>query len=587
MTSETIPTGGASGGADAAWHSMEAKAVATRLGVSHDGLTIMEAKRRLADFGPNEIEETSPPGAFTTFIAQFRSPLIFILVTAAIVTAMLGEWADTLVIAVVLLFNSGIGFVQERKAEESVRALRTLVAPLAHVVRGGHELQIDGRELVMGDVVLVESGVRVPADLRLTHVVGLQIDESLLTGESLAVTKSVEPLPEALALADRVNLAFAGSMTTNGRGRGVVIATGAHSQLGAIAEQMRNEESPASPLQVRMARLARLIGVVVAVASVGVFGVGVAVGEPASDMFRFAVAMAVSAIPEGLPVVMTITLAVGVRRMARRKAIIRRLAAVETLGSTTIIGSDKTGTLTENRMTVQCLYTAGRHWHVDEIPPVTDTTADRALYRTLLTGVLANEAQLYVEDGEVRTEGDPTEAALLVAAWRQGVEPEQARDEYDLVAEVPFESERRYSATIRAHGEQRLVSVKGAPERVAALCDTQMTDAGLEPFDAETVNAAARADGRRRAPGPGDGRATRARRPRRRREPPRGAHGAHVPRLAGHARPAATRRGRCGRRLSQRRHTSDHDHRRPPRHRGRDSGRRRNHRRSHPCADRA
>jgi calcium-translocating P-type ATPase len=335
------------------------------------------------------------------------------------------------------------------------------------------------------------------------HVNGLRIDESLLTGESLPVGKATEPIAGEAPLAERTNMAFAGSMVTSGRGRGIVVATGAISQLGEIAEQMRSEESPQSPLQVRMARLGTVIGTVVAAASVATFLLGLALGEPADEMFRFAVAMAVSAIPEGLPIVLTITLAVGVRRMARHNAVIRRLAAVETLGSTTVIGSDKTGTLTENRMTVQRIFAGGRQWPLDVLDADSTVAAadvDHPLHRTVRAGVLANESEAYLDGDELRTEGDPTEAALLIAAWRLGLEPEQLRDSYDLDAEVPFESERRYSASFHRDDIGRLICVKGAPERVAALCSHQLGQAGIEPIDMDAVIAAERdmaADGLR------------------------------------------------------------------------------------------
>jgi Ca2+-transporting ATPase len=477
---------------DDAWHARSVEEVLGHFGVGHDGLSRDEAASRLTTEGPNELEEVPPPSGIVTFLAQFRSPLIFILVIAAVVTAALDEWIDTWVIVAVLLINAVIGFTQERKAERSVRALQSLVSPQAKVVRNGHERQLASRDVVPGDVVVLESGARVPADLRLVHIVGLRIDESLLTGESVPVGKDTAPLDERLPLGDRVNMAFAGSMVTSGRGRGVAVGTGARSQLGTIAERMRSERAPKSPLQIRMDRLAQVIGVVIGIASVATFAIGIALGEPVAEMFRFAVAMAVSAIPEGLPIVLTITLAVGVRRMAQRNAIVRRLAAVETLGSTTVIGSDKTGTLTENRMTVMEIHAGGEQWTLEgpgEPEPGDAARAaargeDHPLRRTLLAGILANEAEVYAtDDDELGTEGDPTEVALLVAAWRLGLDPEQERDLHDLVAQVPFESERRYAATFHRVGDRRLVFVKGAPERIASMCTHQLDPGGRVAFD--------------------------------------------------------------------------------------------------------
>ena len=477
---------------DRAWHATTVAEIEALLETCPDGLAGDEPATRLSRFGPNELDEVPPPSRLVTFVGQFRSPLIYILLGAAIVTAALSEWIDAVVIAAVLLINAIIGFTQERRADASVRALRELVSPQARVIRRGHGRQLPSRELVPGDLVLLETGVRVPADLRLIHAVGLQVDESLLTGESVPVTKRSEPVAATAGLGDRSCMAHAGSVVTNGRAHGYVVATGMNTVLGGIAGQIRAEESPQSPLQVRMSRLARLIGVVVAIAAVGAFGIGIAVGEPVADMFRFAVAMAVSAIPEGLPVVLTITLAVGVRRMAQRHAIVRNLPAVETLGSTTVIGSDKTGTLTENRMTAQQIWVPDRTWLLDdEGVGRAATESTDPLHRTLLCGVLANEAQLYLEDGELHTEGDPTEAALLVIAARLGVEPEQVRGRYDSVAEIPFEPERRYSATVRTDHSTHVLFVKGAPERVAELCSTQLGTAGPEPIDIGSIHAAA------------------------------------------------------------------------------------------------
>ncbi len=480
---------------DEPWHSIPVAQVAALLRTGDEGLSVDAAHRRLGVCGTNELEAAPPPSAVLTFLAQFRSPLIYILLGAAVVTAALGEWIDTGAIAAILLINAVIGFAQERRAEASVRALQHLVSLRAHVVRDGHEHQIPSREIVPGDLVMLETGVRVPADVRLSHTVGLQVDESLLTGESVPVTKRTQPVDVHIPLADHTCIAHAGSVVSSGRARGIAVSTGMRSVLGAIAGQIRAEESPPSPLQIRMQQLARIIGVVVAIAATAAFGIGIVVGEPVADMFRFAVAMAVGVIPEGLPVVLTITLAVGVRRMADRRAIIRRLAAVETLGSTTVIGSDKTGTLTENRMTVEAIWAGGRTFLLGaaDVAEVAEVAADPTgpLHRTLLCGVLANEAQLYLEGDEVQTEGDPTESALLVAAAGLGIEPEDARNRHELVAEIPFEPESRYSASIRTDRTGHLLCVKGAPERIIELCDTTLGPDGPEPVDPETLHAAA------------------------------------------------------------------------------------------------
>ena len=343
------------------WHVLDRPEVETRLGTSVHGLARADAAARLERYGPNALEDAPPPGVWALLLHQFTNPLIYILVLATLVTLLLGQYADATVIAVVLALNAVIGFVQERKAEMSVRALMHLVAPHARVIREGRERDVESRELVPGDLVLLESGVRVPADVRLVTATALLADESLFTGESAPVMKSTAPLDrEDRVIGDRTNMAYAGTVVASGRGRGYVVATGAATELGAIAESVRTGERTETPLQQRMARFARVVAVVVALAAAAAFTLGLARGERPAEMFIVAVALAVSAIPEGLPVAFTITLALGVRRMAQRGAIIRRLPAVETLGSTTVIGSDKTGTLTENRMTVQKIWAGGQ-----------------------------------------------------------------------------------------------------------------------------------------------------------------------------------------------------------------------------------
>ncbi len=443
----------------APWHMRTVEEVEERLQTSGHGLSRAEASARVAQHGPNRLEDEPPTSAPVVLLRQFRSPLIYILVAALGVTVLLGDRLDAAVIGVVLVVNAVVGFTQERKAEGAVRALMGLVVPHARVVRAGQEWELDSSELVPGDVVLLESGARVPADLRLRTVNALQIDESLLTGESAVVSKGVDPVEERRTLAERSCMAYAGSIVASGRASGIVVATGGQTELGAIAGLVRDEEAPPTPLQQRMDSFAKLIGAAVAAASAVAFVSGVAVGESVDEMFLVAVSLAVSAVPEGLPVAVTITLAVGVGRMARRHAIIRRLAAVETLGSTTVIGSDKTGTLTENHMTVEAVWTAGhRYAFVGGIPDGEFLEADEpvalgdgsALHLALLAGVLANEAEAYRRDGTVESTGDPTEVALLTAAMSAGIEPDEARGNYPLFAEIPFEPARQYSASVGA-----------------------------------------------------------------------------------------------------------------------------------------
>ena len=480
-----------------AWHAIGSAEVVAALGSdSGSGLSSDDVTERLERHGTNELEETPPPHPLMVLARQFRSPLIYILVAAAVITLVLREYVDSAVIAAVLLLNAIIGFTQERRAETAVRALMGLVVPHAMVVRDGRSQEIESRDLVPGDIVELESGGRVPADLRLISANTLQIDESLLTGESLPVTKSIDPVAETAVLADRSSMLFTGATVSTGRARGVVVATGAQTELGAIAGMMRAETSLETPLQKRMTRLAHIIGLAVAVAAAVVFVSGVALGGEIGEMFLAAVALAVAAIPEGLPVVFTITLALGVRRMAQRNAIIRRLPAVETLGSTTVIGSDKTGTLTENRMTVTAIWAAGVRYEADDAGVsrrfVADTStaeppgpeAADALERVLVIGALANEASVDLSGDEPVPTGDPTEVALLVAAADHGIDLESLRTA-PVVAEVPFESGRRYSALVLERDGGNEVLVKGAPERIIEMCELQMTPDGVRPIDAD------------------------------------------------------------------------------------------------------
>jgi len=483
-----------------AWHSLAGTEAEHRLETGGHGLTETEATARQVRYGRNQLEEEPPTPPWLVFVRQFVSPLIFILLVALAVTVALGEYLDASVIAAVLILNAVIGFTQERKAEGAVRALMQLVVPHARVIRDGRDVEIDSRDLVPGDVVLLESGARIPADLRLVSATALQVDESLLTGESVPITKSIEPVEPTAVLSDRTCMAYTGATVTAGRGRGVVVATGSSTELGAIAGLMRSETVAATPLQRRMDHFAKIIGVAVGVAALVAFGSGVALGEPVEDMFLVAVALAVSAVPEGLPVAVTITLAVGVRRMARRNAIVRRLPAVETLGSTTVIGSDKTGTLTENRMTVQEIWTSGHRYHLaggapdgefleGEEPAVIGDHA--ALHAALLTGVLTNEADLHWTGDDLTTTGDPTEIALLLSALTGALEPGDTRTAYPMFAEIPFEAAQQYSASIRVRHDQHEIFVKGAPERVLGMCDTMLGDDGPVPLDADAVTRAA------------------------------------------------------------------------------------------------
>lgn len=487
-------------GPQPSWYSQTPDEVLAALQTSHQGLSTTEAAERLRLHGANTIETGRQISLWAILLRQFTSPLIYILLVAALVTLIIQHWADAIVISAVLVLNAVIGFVQEYRAENAMQALLRLVSPTAVVVRDGREHELPSKDLVPGDFILLESGALIPADIRLLRSTMFIVDEAVLTGESGPVSKSLEPLsPDSpLAVADQENMAFLGTTVTSGRGAGIVVATGRATQVGAIAQEMRHTVRAETPLQSRMAHFGRWISLLILGTSTIAFAAGLALGEPLTEMFLVAVALAVSAIPEGLPVVMTIALAVSVRRMARRHAIIRRLAAVETLGSCTIIMSDKTGTLTKNQMTVQGIVAGGFSYTVAG----SDQDVDGGLYRdgtradvaqdeplrlTLETGLLANEASLYEEDGDFVGRGDPTEVALLVAGAKAGISRQTLLTDYPLVSEIPFESERQFSATIHRREDEEYVFVKGAPERVVAMCDTWMTTEGLLPIDVAMI----------------------------------------------------------------------------------------------------
>jgi len=464
------------------WYQQDIHEIFSQLDTSEYGLADTQAAELLQRHGPNLIAEPERISKIKLFLHQFASPLIYILIVAAVITVYLQEYKDSAVIIAVVLFNAFIGFFQEFKAEKSVMALKQMAAPKARVLRQGHEREIPSELLVPGDVVILESGVKVPADLRLFRTVELRVDEAILTGESYPVQKISAALPEEnLTPGDQKNMAFLGTVALMGRGRGVVVETGGRTILGGIAEEVKRLAPTRAPLQRKFDRFANLLGLIVLAASAVLFLLGVLTGESPRDMFMTVVAAAVATIPEGLPVVVTITLARSVALMARRNAIIRRLPAVETLGSTTVICSDKTGTLTKNEMTVKLIYDGEKAYEVTgsgyeptgEILqawlPV-EKSAMGDLVRVLRIGLLCNEAELYQEDHEYKVSGDPTEGALIVSAIKGGLDQVTERDLYPQIAVIPFESDYGYMATLHQIQDKRYIFVKGAPEKVVNMC---------------------------------------------------------------------------------------------------------------------
>lgn len=469
------------------WHQLDIKEVFERLNASNQGLSDAEGKERLSRYGLNKFVEEQKISRLKLFLHQFASPLIYILIIAAVVTFLLGEYTDTGVIFAVVFLNAIIGYFQEYKAEQSVRALKKMIVPRARVLRNGKEQEINSEALVPGDIVLLASGVRVPADLRLFHVLELRIEEAMLTGESVPAEKTTAFLPEEnLTPGDQTNMAFMGTIVVHGRARGIVVETGARTTLGRIAQDVKDVGLVKAPIQDKINDFARNIGMFVVAASAVVFLVGILMGESLKDMFMTAVATAVAAIPEGLPIVVTITLAIGVARMARRNAIVRKLHAVETLGSTSVIGSDKTGTLTKNEMTVRLVYNGEHTYEIsgsgyepkgvllhDKISLEADEVS--RLQHIFRIGLLCNESNLYREEGQYRVEGDPTEGALLVSAMKAGFSIEEERKAYPQLAMIPFESERGYMATLHRHGDRKFIFVKGSLDRLFDICADCLT----------------------------------------------------------------------------------------------------------------
>lgn len=474
------------------WYQLGLKDVFERLKITEHGLTEEEVRNRLAEYGPNKFAEEEKISRFKILLHQFTSPLIYILLIAGVITIFLQEYIDSGVIFAVVILNAIIGYLQEYKAEESVRALKRMVVPKAKVLRDGKEKEVNSEELVPGDIVLLTSGVMVPADLRLFKSVELKIDEAMLTGESVPAEKITFPIKEEnLTPGDQRNMAFMGTIVVSGRARGVVSETGRKTVLGNIAEEVREIGMVKAPLQVKIHAFAKTIGFIVLGASTMLFLVGLAIGEGAKDMFMTAVAAAVATIPEGLPIVVTIAMAIGVARMSRQNAIIRKLPAVETLGSTTVIGSDKTGTLTKNEMTVKLIFdgTATYEMTGSGYEPKgeilheglhIDAKEIKHLWHVLRIGLLCNESGVYEEEGTYRVEGDPTEGALTVSAMKAGLNAEEEKKKYEQEAIIPFESERGYMATLHKHGDQKLIFLKGAPEKVLDMCTEDMSGEKLD-----------------------------------------------------------------------------------------------------------
>jgi len=470
----------------AGWHALPADEVLDGLSTSMQGLTEEEVRERLRRYGPNRLPPPPRRSPVMRFLLQFHNVLIYVLLGAAIITAFLADWIDAGVIMGVVVINAVIGFIQEGKAEKAVDAIRQFLNHEAMVQRDGRRITVKMEELVPGDVVFLQSGDKVPADLRLFKVKDLRIEEAALTGESVPVDKSTEPVAPDAPLGDRDSMAYSGTLVSYGQGSGVVVATGEATELGKVSALLARVETLTTRLTQQMAEFSQWLTGAITVLAVGTLIFGLMVRDYSfTDIFFASVALAVAAIPEGLPAIITITLALGVQRMARRNAIIRRLPAVETLGSVTVICSDKTGTLTRNEMTVTSLVTAEGRYQVDGVGYDPHGSFDREgqdinaaddalLFETARAGMLCNDGSLLQRDGRWQVQGDPTDGALIALAMKAGHDAEFCNREYPRIDTIPFESEHKFMATLHHdHSGHGFIYLKGAPERVLEMCTRQ------------------------------------------------------------------------------------------------------------------
>lgn len=481
---------------NAQWHSVTAEQATVRRGVASEGLTDQEALARLAEYGPNRLPAPKGRSKLVRFLSHFNNLLIYVLLGAAALTAALGHWIDTAVILAVAVVNATIGFLQEGKAERALQAIRQMLSPNATVLRDGPRKAVPAADLVPGDLVILEPGDKVPADIRLIKTKGLRLQEAALTGESLPVDKSPDPVPADAPLGDRTSMAYAGTLVAAGQGLGVVVETAVHTEIGRISGLLTEVRQLSTPLLRQMDVFARWLTVAILLIAGLVFAFGITLrGFEPVEMFMVVVGLAVAAIPEGLPAILTVTLAIGVQRMVGRNAIVRRLPAVETLGSVSIICSDKTGTLTRNEMTVRSIATAGNLYEVGgvgyeprggfSLEGTEVLPEERTLLPELIrSAVLCNDSALREIDGQWRVEGDPMEGALLTLGLKAGLDPVLEGKSFPRTDIIPFDADHRFMATLHhSHTGEGFIYLKGAPERVLEMCSRQRGLDGDGPID--------------------------------------------------------------------------------------------------------
>ncbi|MCG2634432.1 MAG: cation-transporting P-type ATPase [Gammaproteobacteria bacterium] len=478
------------------WHALEVDTIFQQLSSSTEGLSQPLAEQLLQKLGPNRLSPAKKKGPLARLLAQFHNVLIYVLLGAGAVTALLGHWVDSSVIIGVVVINAIIGFIQEGKAEKALDAIRNMLSQQAMVKRDGKLISLPAEQLVPGDVVFLQSGDKVPADLRLFKARELRIEEAMLTGESVPVEKLIQPVGQEATIGDRKCLAYSGTLVTYGQGQGVVVATGDGTEIGRISGLLREVQVLTTPLLRQMAVFAKWLTIAIGVIAAATFAYGALWRDySVGDMFLAAVGLAVAGIPEGLPAIMTITLAIGVQRMARKNAIIRRLPAVETLGSVTVICSDKTGTLTRNEMTVQSLATGlgicevsgsgyDPHGAFELDGKDTAPEAFPLLQEVAQAALLCNDASLSEVDGQWLIQGDPTEGALVTLALKAGLEQSYCHTQYPRIDAIPFESQHRFMATLHHdHEGHGYIYLKGAPERVLEMCHQQRVGGEDLPLD--------------------------------------------------------------------------------------------------------